>query len=443
MQPDISIITPWLDHPEFIEDYEKAVRDPAVEVIAVDNGSSADAAAQISAMVQRLGGKYIRNEENHWFAAANNQGLAVARGAIVLFMNNDIAGQAGWLDQVRKDVQPGGLFGPTASRVNIDKLAVEYLEGWCIAGRRDVWMRLGGWNARSFAMPYWEDTELCIRAIKSGVRLVQTNWPVTHKKNGTSSFVPGVLCGLERNRQIIRALVQGQTTPGATSAAPVDAQRPEPVESYLETARLPQAEMAFREAVAREPNRADLQLLYGKILRNCGRFEAAISAMKRATELNPANAAEAHFEIGLSLLHCQQHTEAADEFAQAVAMKGDLVPGWLNLAIASSLSGQFDRAEDASKKAIALDPRSPSGHVQLSNALLRLGKKDEARAAAQEAIRVDPNAPSGYHALGAALLEMNEPQKALEALDKAMALDPHNWDAHVQREKARAILNKK
>jgi Flp pilus assembly protein TadD len=443
MQPDISIITPWLDHPEFIEDYEKAVADPAVEVIAVDNGSSAGAAAQISAMVKRLAGKYIRNEENHWFAFANNQGLAVARGAIVLFMNNDIAGQAGWLDQVRKDVQPGGLFGPTASRVNIDKLAVEYLEGWCIAGRRDVWMRLGGWNARSFQMPYWEDTELCIRAIQGGIRLVQTNWPVTHKKNGTSSFVPGVLCGLERNRQIIRSLVHGQTSRGAMSAAAVDPAHPEPVESYLETARLPQAEVAFREAVAREPNRAELWLIYGQILRNCGRFEAAITAMKRATELYPANAALAHFEIGLSLLHCQRHVEAADEFAQAVALKGDLLTGWLNLAIASSLSQQLDRALDASKRAITLDPRNPSGHVQLSNALLRLGRKDEARAAADQAIRVDPNAPSGYHALGSALLEMNEPQEALEALDKAMTLDPHNWDAHVQREKARAILKQK
>ena len=173
MQPDISIITPWLDHPEFIADYEKAVADPAVEVIAVDNGSASGAAEQISAMVQRLGGKYIRNEENHWFAAANNQGLAVARGAIVLFMNNDIAAKPGWLDQVRKDVQPAALSGPTASRTTIDRLVVEYLEGWCIAARRDVWMRLGGWNARSFQMPYWEDTELCIRAIRAGIRLVQ------------------------------------------------------------------------------------------------------------------------------------------------------------------------------------------------------------------------------------------------------------------------------
>ena len=441
MPTDISIITPWLDHPEFIEDYEKAVADPAVEVIAVDNGSGTEAAAAIAAMVQRLGGKYIRNEENHWFAAANNQGLAVARGPIVLFMNNDIAAQSGWLEQVRKDVQPGGLFGPTVQRTKIEQLNVEYLEGWCLAGRLDVWLRLGGWNARSFQMPYWEDTELCIRAIRSGIRLVQTGWPVAHKKNGTSSYVPGVLCGLQRNRQIITSLVRGQPA-GAMPSDAVDATRIEPVENYMETGRLPQAESAFREAVAREPQRDDLWLIYGQILRNCGRFEAAMAAMERAMELNPEHATLAHFEIGMSLLNTQRHAEAADAFAQSVALKPELGSGWINIAIACCLCDRYEQAADAARRAITLMPQNAESHVQLSNALLRLGRKDEARAAAEEAIRVDPNAASGHHALGSVLLETNEPAKAIESLDRAMKLDPHNWTVHQQLEQARAAVSK-
>src|SRR5437588_12739747 len=105
-RPDISIITPWLDHTHFIEDYERAVRAPGVEVIVVDNGSSESHAAALRQMIDRLGGKYLRNEENRWFSAADNQGLEVASGAIVMFLNNDIAADAGWLDQVGADVQP-------------------------------------------------------------------------------------------------------------------------------------------------------------------------------------------------------------------------------------------------------------------------------------------------------------------------------------------------
>lgn len=200
-----------------------------------------------------------------------------------------------------------------------------------MAGRLDVWQRLGGWNARSFQMPYWEDAALCIRAIRSGVRLVQTHWPVTHKKNGTSSFVPGALSGLQRNRQIIASLMRNQPADSATPMQTVDPTCIEPINNYLETGQLPQAESAFREAVAREPGRADLWLVYGQILRNSGHFEAAMSAMKKAMELNPAFAMAGHFEIGLSLLSTQRHAEAADAFVRSVALKPDLAVGWIKL----------------------------------------------------------------------------------------------------------------
>src|SRR5580765_6523840 len=118
MQPDISIITPWLDHPEFIEDYEKAVRAPGVEVIVIDNGSATDNATALRQMIDRLGGKYIRNETNRWFSSANNQGLAIANGKVVLFLNNDIAGESGWLDELRQ-IPPGGLFAAEAGQVRV------------------------------------------------------------------------------------------------------------------------------------------------------------------------------------------------------------------------------------------------------------------------------------------------------------------------------------
>src|SRR4051812_47718208 len=101
MVSDISIITPWLDHPEFIADYERAVTAAGVQVIVVDNGSSQLVAPLLAAMVKRMGGVYIRNEENRWFSSANNQGLASATGQVVLFMNNDVSAPSrAWLDPV-------------------------------------------------------------------------------------------------------------------------------------------------------------------------------------------------------------------------------------------------------------------------------------------------------------------------------------------------------
>src|SRR5579884_429128 len=128
MAPRISIVTPWLDHVHFIADYEAAVRGPGVEVIVVDNGSATDNAAALRAMIDRLGGKYIRNEVNLWFSAANNQGLTQASGDIVVFLNNDIAADPGseWLKQVAADVADGALYGPTLLSDSVDGQKLEY-----------------------------------------------------------------------------------------------------------------------------------------------------------------------------------------------------------------------------------------------------------------------------------------------------------------------------
>src|SRR5947209_6025645 len=209
MQPRISIITPWLDHPEFIADYERAVRAPGVEVIVIDNGSADVNSNALQAMVQGLGGKYIRNEQNRWFSAANNQGLAVATGQIIVFLNNDISGESTWLDQVVRDVGPGALCGPTYIRKSGGGIHFEFIEGWCVAAHSDTWKQLGGWNERSFPMPYCEDAELSFRASRIGIQLIETKWGTAHKGGGTSQSVPSVNLAYDRNAATLDAILRG------------------------------------------------------------------------------------------------------------------------------------------------------------------------------------------------------------------------------------------
>lgn len=211
----ISVVTPWLDHSELCRAYERSVA--GAQAIVVDNGSQPEHAAAIKEMVNRLNRDlslfaddsadfgevdgaellpieinpsmsiYIRNEENRLFSAANNQGLAVATGEIVVFMNNDVDCRPGWLDQVAADVRPGALYGPSL----LIKHGWQYLEGWCIAARREVWDALGGWEEHYYQGLYWEDNDLCARATQAGFDLVQTRWPVWHFNNYTSRHIPG------------------------------------------------------------------------------------------------------------------------------------------------------------------------------------------------------------------------------------------------------------
>lgn len=307
----ISVITPWLDHPEFIADYERALRAPDVEVIVVDNGSTAENSARIAEMVGRLHGKYIRNTQNQWFAAANNQGIAASTGELLLFLNNDIAAEPGWLDAVRRDVSPNALAGPGLVHIQVDERWISYIEGWCIAGYRSVWEQLGGWDAQAYPMPYWEDGDVCFRASKLGFQIVQKIWPVHHKKNGTTRSMP-VQYGLHHNWQTLFARVRGENS----APAHADQISLERATELHRQGRLAEAEQVYLQLLDQNPNEMQTWLLYSQLLVACNRREAAVDVLRQAIAANP-HATELHSSLALLLGQLGRHDEAKTVSQQA------------------------------------------------------------------------------------------------------------------------------
>lgn len=185
----ISIITPWAGTThDLLPDYANAVA--GCEVITVDNASAPETAAALAA----CGGVYIRNEHNNGFAGGNNQGYAAATGDIVVFLNSDVAPTGPWLQMVAADVKDGALYGPSLNQQLVAGRWLPYLEGWCLAATRATWDELaivtygapGPWDATAYPGPYWEDNDLCLRALQAGVALVQTAWPIQHKGGRTA-----------------------------------------------------------------------------------------------------------------------------------------------------------------------------------------------------------------------------------------------------------------
>jgi tetratricopeptide (TPR) repeat protein len=441
-RPDISIITPWLDHTHFIEDYERAVRAPGVEVIVVDNGSAELHAAALRQMIERVGGKYLRNEENHWFSAANNQGLALATGGMVIFLNNDIAADSGWLEQVRADVQPGALHGPSLLSFEIDGKPHFYLEGWCVAGRRDVWDVLGGWDATMHSMPYWEDNDLGYRATAAGFKLLTANWPIRHKGQGTSADVPGVRFGFERVRENFQARVRGQSPPAA-------AQLPNPKTAGFEGAAalhrggyLPEAEQAYRIALEREPGRADMWARYGEVLHLSGRHDAAIAALRKAADLQPDNAV---FWINLATIagRSGRFSQSINALNRARELSPQSADVHNNLSRAYFGQKQYEQAAQAAMQALRLRSGFVPAHVNLSNALREMGQHEQALAQAQAAVAANANSVVASNALGAALRALGRLTEALAAYEHSLAVTPHDSIAQRQRAELLALISGK
>lgn len=88
---------------------------PEYEVIVVDNGST-DGTAEFLA---QLGGdvRIVSNANNEGFAKACNQGAAVAKGAYLVFLNNDTVPQQGWLGALVAEVEAHPEVGVVGSKL--------------------------------------------------------------------------------------------------------------------------------------------------------------------------------------------------------------------------------------------------------------------------------------------------------------------------------------
>lgn len=100
-----------------------------IELIAVDNGSTDASLAMLAADFPEVA--VIANADNRGFAAANNQGLGVARGRHVLLLNTDtlvrgdvLARAVEWLD-AHPQV---GVMGPRV--LNSDGTVQDSVKGW-------------------------------------------------------------------------------------------------------------------------------------------------------------------------------------------------------------------------------------------------------------------------------------------------------------------------
>ena len=116
--PVASVVVPMCDRLAltrlFLETVLDDPRSRDVEVVVVDNGS-VDATPAYLRHLSELAGQLVvlRNERNLGYAAAVNQGVAAARGEVLVLCNNDVVVAPGWLDRLCAHLGRGiGLVAP-------------------------------------------------------------------------------------------------------------------------------------------------------------------------------------------------------------------------------------------------------------------------------------------------------------------------------------------
>ncbi len=228
-----------------LEHIPQAVGERSYEVIVVDNAST-DGSQALAEGFPHL--RWIQNRDNVGFTRANNQGIAVARGRYLCFLNPDTEPQPGALATLARylDTHPDvGIVGPQLrypdgtlqpSRYRFPTLTValmestpmawhwpdnpwsrwyhcaalspdrehdvDWLNGACLMVRRDVIEQVGAFDEGFFM--YSEELDLCKRAKAAGWRVVYVPDAVVVHHEGKSSEQVVVARHVHFNRSKVR-----------------------------------------------------------------------------------------------------------------------------------------------------------------------------------------------------------------------------------------------
>ncbi|MGG3225362.1 glycosyltransferase [Bacillus subtilis] len=213
-----------------LESIWKHTNNDCIEVIVIDNGShdgTRDYLKQITSI------KAIFNKTNEGFAKACNQGLEVASGDNILFLNNDTIVTNQWLEPMIKLLYQDdkiGMVGPVSNYVsgpqqvpvnytNVEEIedfsrlyclqqrgrskAVLRLVGFCLLVKKKVLDEVGGFDER-FVGGSFEDDDLSLRVLQAGYQLkIALDSFVHHHGHATFTGNPDLSISqlYEENRQ--------------------------------------------------------------------------------------------------------------------------------------------------------------------------------------------------------------------------------------------------
>ncbi len=179
----------------------------------------------------------------------------------------------------------------------------------------------------------------------------------------------------------------------------------------------------FEKAVESDSNYAEAWAQTGFCREKLGRHSEAIEASKKAVSLRPS--AESYFNIGLASYYLKNYREAAENYRQAIRLDPyNAADAQYALGLVYRDWGRPEEEIQAYKQAIKLKPDYVSAYERLGSRYFRSKKYPEAIETYKQLVALKPGDATVPNSIGEAYLEMNLTSDAVAAFRQAIQLKP-------------------
>ncbi len=466
-----------------LQSIEKYTETP-YELLLVDNASTDGTVEYLRAFAEvRAHVKLVLNNENHGFAKGNNIGMAVARGAYYVLLNNDTIVTRGWLNKLlgpcREDHRIA-LVGPrsnnvagaqripavaysteTEMQVFADELAKQHaglahevirLVGFCLLIRADVIERIGGLDER-YGRGNFEDDDLCLRAYAAGFGARIAADAFVHHSGSKTFRGAGIdyRKALEDNWEIFKDKWGIPASRPLEDGLPFSFEAPEGAMEFINTPDIGQTHKTDEQGVFCEnapviitsPSTNSSETSQEEIMRRFDEAEATAQAghWRQAAELF-LQLIESFPTFGPAYVALASAAFAIDEIdvgIEALKHAHTIYPKnidiLLQLGVVLAHRAEYDKAEAQFLKVLEIEENNVDALVSLAQ-MCRVRKQFvEAVQLVDQANQLAPTNPVVIGAIGTLALELGDAQGAAAALKHLQACEPEHHETKILAER--------
>jgi tetratricopeptide (TPR) repeat protein len=155
-------------------------------------------------------------------------------------------------------------------------------------------------------------------------------------------------------------------------------------------------------------------------------YREAVENYRQSIRLDPYNAADAHYALGLVYRDWGRADDEIQAYKQAIRLRPDYTSAYERLGARYLKSKKYLEAIELYKQLAAMKPGDSSAPNSMGEAYLELGRLPEAAEAFRQAIRLKPDFGRAYYNLGKCFLAMGNRDAALEQYNILQNLD-QDW----------------